>query len=661
MRGVEERETRPPERRARRAERPTASGLARHRATLTALAETAIPPGAVFPGAGEQAVRSIESALARGPGFLASGYAALVRALDAVALARHGRRFARLDPARRLEVLEAMRRGGLPGRVALRAVVTPLKVAHFGDPALLRSVGCVLPMAAAPEERPRHIRERSRAAADLGGDTELECDAVVIGTGAGGAVVARELAERGLAVVMLEEGGYIHRDRFNGRPFEMGRLLYRDMGATFSVGNAAIPIPLGRTVGGTTTVNSGTCYRTPDRVLRVWREELGLGDLTDEAMDGFYARVEEVLQVAPARAELVGGVGRVIARGCDRLGYRKHGPLRRNAPDCDGQGVCCFGCPSDAKRSTNVSYVPLALRAGAELIHGARVEEITVRGGRAVGVVARALGTAGRSVRVRVRARAVVVSCGALMTPVLLAENRLCGRSGQLGRNLSIHPAAAVLAEFDEDIAGGGRFIPQGYAIEEFHEQGLLFEGGSTPLDLTMAMLPFVGPGLVELAERFDRIAMFGFMVEDESRGRVRAVRGRPLVVYRLRNADVARLQRGIAVLARVFLAAGARRVLPLVHGFDELRSEADLGRFAAARLRARDLELTAYHPLGTARMGADPRRSVVGPDNQAHEVPGLYVVDGASVPTSLGVNPQVTIMALATRAADLLGRALGA
>lgn len=636
--------------------RAAEAGGRRRREALVALAGTAIPAGTVFPAAGEEVVKRVERALARGPGFLARGYGGLVGALDAAAVARHGRRFARLDPGRRLEVLEGLRRGPLVGRAALRALVAPLKIAHFGDPGFHRSIGCVLPVAG--EERPRYLRERSRAAADLGGPEGLECDVVVIGTGAGGAVVARELAERGLAVVMLEEGGYFQRSDFNGRPFEMGRLLYRDLGATFSLGNVAIPIPLGKTVGGTTTVNSGTCYRTPSRVLRAWREELGLRDLTDAAMDRWYARVEEVLGVAPARTELLGGVGRVIARGCEQLGYRRHGPLQRNAPDCDGQGVCCFGCPTDAKRSTNVSYVPLALRAGAELIHGARVEEITLSGGRAVGVVARAIGSGHP---VRVRARAVVVSCGALMTPVLLEENRLCQSSGYLGRNLSIHPAAAVLAEFDEDLAGGGRFIPQGYAIEQFHEQGLLFEGGSTPLDLTMAMLPFVGPHLVDLAERFDRMAMFGFMVEDRSRGRVRALRGRPFISYWLGRADVAQLQRGIAILSRVYLAAGARRVLPLVHGFDQISGEADLGRFAAARLRARDFELTAYHPLGTARMGADRSRSVVGPDNQAHDVPGLYVVDGASVPTSLGVNPQVTIMALATRAAELLADTLGA
>jgi choline dehydrogenase-like flavoprotein len=212
---------------------------------------------------------------------------------------------------------------------------------------------------------------------------------VVIGTGAGGAVVARELAEAGLAVVMIEEGRYFQRQDFTGRAFAMQQKLYRAGGSTMSIGNVAIPIPIGMTVGGTTTVNSGTCYRVPDHVLTHWRDELGLTEFTPDHLAPFYDRVERVLGVAPTPAPLLGGCARVIARGCDRLGFR-HAPLQRNAPGCDGQGVCCFGCPTDAKRSTNVSYVPLALRAGAELFTRARAERIIVEGGRAAGVVARA-------------------------------------------------------------------------------------------------------------------------------------------------------------------------------------------------------------------------------------------------------------------------------
>jgi choline dehydrogenase-like flavoprotein len=519
---------------------------------------------------------------------------------------------------------------------------------------MYQSVGCrygSLPLATV--EKPRYL-ERVTPAAELPADETVECDVVVIGTGAGGAVAARELAERGCAVVMIEEGQFFSRADFTGHPAEMQRKLYRDMGATISVGNLSIPIPIGKSVGGTTTINSGTCYRAPARVFDGWREKFGLRDFSADQMAPFYERVEGVLQVADAEPGVVGGMGRVIARGCDALGYR-HRPLRRNAPACDGQGVCCFGCPTDAKRSTNVSYVPLALRAGAQLFTGLRAEEILVENGRAAGLVARA-----GDKQLTVRARAVVVACGALLTPLFLERNRLGGASGELGKNLSIHPATGLLALFDE-IIDGANAVPQGYSIEEFHDEGILFEGAFAPLDIAAAQSPLIGPTLVRVLEDFRHVACFGFMMEDTSRGRVRpGPGGRPLITYWMNRHDVARIKRGVEILSRVYFAAGARRVFPQVNGFDELANEADLEHFRRANLSARDFEISAYHPLGTARMGADPKRSVVGPDMQLHDLPGLYVTDGAAVPSSPAVNPQLTIMALATRAAFGIADRLG-
>jgi choline dehydrogenase-like flavoprotein len=433
----------------------------------------------------------------------------------------------------------------------------------------------------------------------------------------------------------------------------MQHKLYRRGASTFSIGNVAIPIPLGQTVGGSTTVNSGTCFRTPDRVLAGWRDELGLDELAPERLAPYFERVEAVLGVEAARAELLGGNGRVIARGCDALGFTRHGPLRRNAPACDGQGVCCFGCPTDAKRSTNVSYIPIALRAGAELFPGARVTRIIVEGGRARGVVAR---TEDGHV-LTVHARAVVVACGSIMTPLLLGAQRLGTASGQLGKNLSIHPACGALAEFDEQIQPWSG-IPQGYSIDELHDEGILFEGASVPLEMTMAATSLIGPELIRLAESFDHVASFGFLVEDTSRGSVREVRGQPVIQYWLSEQDVSHIKRGLDVLAQIFFAAGARVVHAPIAGFEQLRPD-DLPALRRARIRPWDLDLSAYHPLGTARMGRDPASSVVGPDHQVHDVASLYVVDGASVPTSLGVNPQVTIMAMATRAAEKIARTL--
>jgi choline dehydrogenase-like flavoprotein len=537
-------------------------------------------------------------------------------------------------------------------RLMLRAIITPLKIAHFDDPALYKQLGCVYDMHQKAEAKPAYMRDRVHA--ELGGDLAVECDVVVIGTGAGGAVVARELAEQGVAVVMVEEGAYFDRSDFTGRAFDLQQKLYRRGGATFSVGNLGIPIPLGQTVGGTTTVNSGTCYRTPDRVLAGWQHELGLHELGPDGLAKYFERVEGVLGVARGKPELLGGNGRVIARGCDALGLTRHHALARNAPDCDGQGVCCFGCPTDAKRSTNVSYVPLALRAGAELFARAKMTRIIVEQGRARGVVAKT--PDGHALTVR--AKAVVIACGSILTPLVLARQKLAGRSGQLGKNLSIHPAAGALAEFDEQILPW-KGIPQGYAIEDLHDEGILYEGVMVPLEMTMSVTQLIGPELVRLAESFDHVASFGFLVEDTSRGSVTEVMGQPVIRYWLGDEDVAHIKRGLDVLAQIYFAAGARRVHLPVAGFDVLESVDELGRLRRSTIRARDLDLSAYHPLGTARMGLDPASSVVGPDHQCHDTPDLYIVDGASVPTALGVNPQVTIMAMATRAADRIAAAL--
>ena len=648
-----------------RSSAPELTGEAR---LLLALAEAALPAGQRFPGAGHTTVAHTQALLQSLPPAVRAGHRTLLGSFDRFAWLTRGRGLVRLSVADRYALIESWQKASVTRHLAVRALLAPLKIAHFDRPDFYRELGCVYEFdRPSTIERPRYMRERVHAPADwceldkpTDKPTDIECDVVVIGSGAGGAVVARELAELGHAVVILEEGRYFDRRDFSGRAMAMQQAMYRKGGWTFALGNGFIPIPQGVTVGGSTTINSGTCYRTPGRVLAKWRREFGLSEFTEAHMDPYYRRVEQVLGVERARSEFIGGVGDVIARGCDALGYT-HTPLARNAPECDGKGVCCFGCPTDAKRSTNVSYVPMALRAGAELFHSVRVRRILTRGERAVGVLAQvASQVPGQSVHsLRVKAHTVVVACGAIMTPALLTRNRLCQGSGQLGRNLSIHPAAGCIAVLSERVAGYNG-IPQGYAIEEFRDQGLLFEGGTAPLAIAMGTTPLSGAPLIELAESWDRAAMFGFMIEDQSRGRVHTVGDRVFISYRMNDADVGLIKRGVDILARVFFAAGAERVYTPVHGIEAFDSVDDLVSFRRTRLRARDIDLSAYHPLGTARMGHDPRASVVDGNHESHQVRGLYIVDGASVPSSLAVNPQLTIMAMATRAAERIDNRAG-
>ena len=461
----------------------------------------------------------------------------------------------------------------------------------------------------------------------------LTADVCVIGAGAGGAVAAAELAEGGAEVVLLEQGPRHDPSAFTAHPPEMLARLYRDGGQTVTLGAPPILLPLGRGIGGTTLVNSGTCFRTPPQVLARWEREFGLGEL---ALDPAFARVERTLSIAPVDPAVAGRNAEVARRGAAALGW-SHGWLRRNARGCVGSGVCAFGCPTGAKQDVGSVYVPRAQAAGARVITGADVRRIVAAGGRVRGVETRDL---------HVAAETVVLAAGTVHTPVLLRRSRLAGRSGQLGRNLSLHPATAAFALMDEavDMARG---IPQSLYVDEFADEGIVFEGVAGPPAYAAASLPLSGARHAAAMASYKRLAQFGLMVSDSSRGRVHVVAGRPLIRYDLDPADVAKFRAGLARLEQLFLAAGAREVyLPLPPG--RRPHEAT----------ARDLKLMAFHPLGTARAHRDPAQGVVDGDLRHHEVEGLHVADGSVVPSALGVNPQLTIMALATRLAfGLLGR----
>lgn len=480
----------------------------------------------------------------------------------------------------------------------------------------------------------------------------LRCDACVIGTGAGGAVAAKELAEGGLRVVVLEEGGPL--TSATGQPREANIDLYRDAGQVVTVGNPPIVLPLGRGVGGTTAVNSATCYRTPPAVLAQWRSQGGLESWTDVALRPHLRRAERILGVRRVPRDLAGRNAHVAERGAQRLGWGGE-YLHRAARGCVGSGVCAFGCPTGAKQHAGNTYLPRAVAAGAITITGARATQVLLDDGqaRARGVRARTLDGG----RLQIDCELVVVACGAVGTPMLLRRSGFGGLLPALGRNLSLHPAAAVWAEMDEvvDMAVG---VPQSYAVDEFADRGVMLEGWAGPPDMLALGLPAGGAEHRRLMLGFRRMAQFGLMVRDTSRGSVHALGGRAVIRYRLGQHDAARLRFGIERLAELYFAAGALSVHVPVTGIGPLRA-GDLRRLRAAPVRARDLSLTAFHPLGTARADAHPGRGVVDAHLRVHGVEGLHVADGSVVPSALGVNPQLTIMALASAMAfTLAGRA---
>ncbi|WP_245932533.1 FAD-dependent oxidoreductase [Isoalcanivorax indicus] len=619
-----------------------------------ALAEALFPAGAQLPAPDPEAITRTVT------GYVA-GHPWLRRALDTGlgwltlrCLLRHGQRFSHAPVARRRALLDGLAESAL-SRHLLRAVCAPFKAAYVLDEAHAGQMAVPRVQVPAQLEQFRW-QQQITTASQLEEDQTLEADVVVIGSGAGGAAAAYELASRGLAVVVIEEGQWHDRRDFNGKLPEVISKLYRGYGATVALGNVFIPVPIGRCVGGTTTINSGTCMRTPDAVLRRWRDELGLAQAAPDELAPWFDAVEAMLKVQPAESRHVGPIGDIIERGARALGFSQLHPLRRNAEGCDGQGLCQFGCPTDAKQSTNVSYMPRALERGAFLFTGFRATRLLRRGQQALGVIAKGRNAAGQPVQLTVHARSTVVAMGTFLTPGFLRDNGV--RNRHLGRHLTLHPCGVVNALFPDDMLRNARSIPQGFGMADLAEEGLMFEGGTIPFAGHGLMNNLYGDAWVRFTERYQQTAYFGFMIRDTSEGRVRRGphRDLPWISYHMNESDFALFLRGIETLARIYLAAGAREVMiPGLTRLVTVRNEAELAAFMARRHRPGDFLMSAYHPLGTARLAADPHAGVCAPDHSVHGWQDLYVMDGSCVPSSLGANPQVTIMTLASHAAARL------
>jgi len=491
-----------------------------------------------------------------------------------------------------------------------------------------------------------------------------ECDVAIVGSGAGGAAAAATLAEAGLDVMVLESGPYVDRSGYPSDPLEAMPLFYRDGGMTIATGKPAIPVPVGRTVGGTTVINSGTCFRAPREVLEEWRDREGVDWATE--LDPIYEAAEETLAVTPLDIETLGRNGQLCAEGARALGA-SGGPISRNAGRCVQCSSCPLGCRIDAKRAAHVSYLPRAVAAGARVRAGVQVQRLLTENGRAVGLVCRAgMPTTGAQEMRRngrpsagrdwqVRAKTVISAGGAFGTPELLLRSGI--RNPALGRHLHVHPAAWIGARYEEEVRGW-EGVMQSYYVDQWQPEGILLEATFTPLSFGAQWLPGAGAAFTDRVANFDHIASIGVHLHDQSEGRVGLrSNGSLRLSYHLLDEGALRIQFGIARAAEIHFAAGATEVYPNVGPVSVIK-RGDLAEFEALRLRPADLRLEAFHPMSTARMGADPATSVVDPTGAVRGVEGLYVADGSLLPTSVGVNPMMTIIACATHvAADTAGK----
>lgn len=484
---------------------------------------------------------------------------------------------------------------------------------------------------------------------------EDEADVVIVGSGPAGATVARSLSALGIAVLVLEEGPEVSPADFPASGLQAMRRLYRDMGTSIAFGNAPMPYLQGRVVGGTSVVNGAISWRLPREIVEEWiRMDPGLSEgLSPEAVADAEDRVEARLFVHSTEAHVAGPKNLLLGRGAEALGVA-HRPIRRNVRGCVGEGRCLQGCPHGAKLSMDRSFLPDAVASGARIFSGMRVVRVLTSRGRATGVTGVSAGGARFEIRAR---RAVVLAASAIQTPCLLLRSGL--GQGPVGEGLSAHPGVSVTGRFAEAVKAW-RGATQGHEVTGYRGEGIKLEALGFDLSLLASRLPGVGPELARRIAEADRYAVWGAAIRAEGKGRVRPGIRRPIVTYSLTEGDVRKARRGVRLLGDTLLAAGAVEVYPGVPGFDPVVTDpAQMARFEAeGSLVASDYAMSMTHLFGTARMGTDPRTSVVRPDFRHHATEGLYVADSSVFPGNLGVNPQIAIMALADLCASRVAAA---
>ena len=484
--------------------------------------------------------------------------------------------------------------------------------------------------------------------ADYAGPVTLKADVCVVGAGAGGCAVAAALAERGVDVVVLEEGSHWRPEDFRPDTAFAFRHLYQGRGTRSMRGNAVVPLPGGRGVGGSTLINSAICFRCPDEVMRSWREDHGCHTIVEEAFHRRFDRIWRTLGVTVNPLTVQRANNLIFRQGAEALGL-KGAFLARSAPGCVGCGICQYGCPTGGKSSVDRTFLAEALATGRVGVYAdVRVRHAETKGDRVVAVRGRSLDPQTQQPLhdVRVEAETFVLSGGPVGSPMFLLANGMAP-NGHCGGHLVVHPTVGSLARFEQEIRPWSG-VTQGYYVDCW-EQGFLLQTYTvTPDQYYLQLQTAPGDESMRLMSQLAHVASAGTLVHDEdSQGRVRHTPAGPDLTYHLGERDKRRLIDGMRLCARVFFAAGALEVYPGRVGLARIGSPDDIDAALPYDLKPADLSLYASHPMGTCRMGADPRESVVDPHGRVWGWANLRVADASIFPTSLGVNPQVTTMAL--------------
>jgi choline dehydrogenase-like flavoprotein len=509
-------------------------------------------------------------------------------------------------------------------------------------------------------------------AARLTADLRLDADVAIVGTGAGGGTAAEILSAAGLRVVMIEEGPLASSKDFDMREARAYPALYQESAAR-KTKDQGINILQGRAVGGGTTVNWTSSFRTPRGVLAHWREAYGLSALTDEALAPWFATMERRLEIAPW-AIAPNENNDVLRRGAALLGIAT-AVIPRNVKQCWNLGYCGVGCPTNAKQSMLVTTIPAALARGAVMVTRARAERLLWDKSAVTSLECRALDTTGVRPgphKVSVTARHYVLAAGAIGSPALLMRSRAPDPHGVLGRRTFLHPtcvSAAIMPQRVDGYSGAPQSVYSDHFLERAPLDGPIgFKLEVPPLHpvLTATTVPGHGASharrMAQLPHTQAIIALMRDGFHPESQGGHVALKadGAPLVDYPIGAELWDGMRRAYLAMAEIQFAAGARAVLPIHEDALEYvtwsAAKEAIARLPMATGRA---HVMSAHAMGGCAMGADERRSVVNDEGRHYQLENLSVFDGSVFPTSLGTNPQLTIYGLTARQASRLASVL--
>ena len=484
------------------------------------------------------------------------------------------------------------------------------------------------------------------------------CDVVVIGSGPGGAVIAKELAEAGKDVVLLEEGPPFGKKDFVQEAGESMQRTLREGGSRAARGNLVTPTMQAIALGGGSLINSAICARPPAWIFDKWAERSG-AEVTLADLEPHFERVETQLGVAPTPDEVQGERNLRFKMGCDALGIGSE-PTWRNVQGCRGSGECFTGCRNGAKKSVDVSYVPAAMRAGARVYTSVRAERVISDGRRATGVWGRVVEpfTGKASHEVRIDADVVVLAAGCMATPIILLRSEIGNGSKLVGQDLRFHPGLAIMAMFPDTI-DPWKGATQGYHSLHYLEDGLKFEVLWSPPAVLATRMPGFGHEYQQHLLRYDHLAPFDVIcAADKSVGSVTPRRGSsdPDIRYHFHQDDMDIMREGLGILSDICWAAGAESILPGLHGVPEvIHNKADADVIRKTKLKPSHTIAASNHAFCTTRMSHDPKRGVVNEHGRCHELDNVYVADTGIFAASPGVNPMLLCMALADRIATTI------